>query len=60
MVLVHLTDSGAGALEDYRARVRELLGSYLADIPDQQVDALAAATDVIAQLVSLLQERHAR
>ena len=60
VVLVHLTDSGAGALEDYRARVRELLGSYLADIPDQQVDALAAATDAIAQLVSLLQVRHAR
>jgi DNA-binding MarR family transcriptional regulator len=29
VVLVHLTDSGAGALEDYRVCVRELLGSYL-------------------------------
>jgi DNA-binding MarR family transcriptional regulator len=60
VVLVHLTDSGALALEDYRARVRELLGSYLAEIPDQQVEALAAATDALAQLVALLQPRHVR
>jgi DNA-binding MarR family transcriptional regulator len=60
VVLVHLTDSGAGALKDYRARVRELLGSYLAAIPDQQVEALAAATDALAQLVALLQEQHVR
>jgi DNA-binding MarR family transcriptional regulator len=60
VVLVHLTDSGAGALKDYRARVRELLGSYLAAIPDQQVEALAAATDALAELVALLQEQHVR
>jgi hypothetical protein len=60
VVLVHLTDSGAMALEDYRARARELLGSYLAEIPDEQVEALAAATDALAQLVALLQQRHAR
>jgi hypothetical protein len=48
------------ALEDYRARARELLGSYLAEIPDEQVEALAAATDALAQLVALLQQRHAR
>jgi DNA-binding MarR family transcriptional regulator len=60
VVLVHLTDSGAMALGDYRARARELLGSYLAEIPDEQVEALAAATDALAQLVALLQQRHAR
>jgi DNA-binding MarR family transcriptional regulator len=60
VVLVHLTDSGAVALEDYRARVRELLGSYLAEIPDEQVEALAGATDALAQLVALLQQPHAR
>jgi DNA-binding MarR family transcriptional regulator len=58
VVLVHLTDSGTVALEDYRARARELLGSYLAEIPDEQVQALAAATDAVAQLVTLLQQRH--
>jgi DNA-binding MarR family transcriptional regulator len=56
VVLVHLTDSGAAALEDYRARVRELLGRNLAEIPDEQVEALAAATDALALLVALLQQ----
>jgi DNA-binding MarR family transcriptional regulator len=60
VVLVHLTDGGAVALEDYRARVRELLGSYLAEIPDEQVQALAAATDALDQLVALLQQPPAR
>jgi DNA-binding MarR family transcriptional regulator len=60
VVLVHLTDSGAAALEDYRARARELLGIYLAEIPDEQVEALAGATEALAQLVALLQQRHTR
>jgi DNA-binding MarR family transcriptional regulator len=60
VVLVHLTDSGAVALKDYRARVREVLGSYLAEIPDEQIEELAAATDALAQLVALLQPRHVR
>jgi DNA-binding MarR family transcriptional regulator len=60
VVLVHLTDIGAAALDDYRVRARELLGSYLAEIPDEQVEKLAAATDALAQLVGLLQQRHTR
>jgi DNA-binding MarR family transcriptional regulator len=60
VVLVHLTEGGAVALEDYRARIRELLGSYLAEIPDEQVEALAAATDALTQLVALLQPLHVR
>src|ERR1700677_2529644 len=49
VVLVHLTDSGAVALADYLARVRELLGTYLTEIPDEQVEALAGATEALAQ-----------
>jgi DNA-binding MarR family transcriptional regulator len=60
VVLVDLTDSGAAALENYRARARELLGTYLAEISDEQVEALAGATKALAQLVALLQKRHAR
>ena len=60
VVLVHLTDDGAGALEDYRARARELLGRYLAEIPDEQVEALAEAAEAVSQLVALLQRRHLR
>jgi DNA-binding MarR family transcriptional regulator len=60
VVLVHLTDNGAAALADYLARVRELLGTYLTEIPDEQVEALVAATEALAQLVALLQQRHTR
>jgi DNA-binding MarR family transcriptional regulator len=60
VVLVHLTDSGSVALADYRARIRELLGSYLAEIPDEQVEALANAAEALAHLVALLQQRHVR
>jgi DNA-binding MarR family transcriptional regulator len=60
VVLVQPTDSGAAALEDYRARVRELLGSYLAEIPDEEVGALAGGTDALAQLVALLQRSPGR
>ena len=57
VVLVTLTEAGSIALEDYRVRVRALLGTYLAEIPDEQVQALAAATDALARLIALLQQR---
>lgn len=60
VVVVHLTDSGAAALEGYRARARALLGAYLAEIPDEQVEALVDATVALGQLVALLQPPHAR
>jgi DNA-binding MarR family transcriptional regulator len=60
VVLVHLTDNGAAALADYLARVRKLLGTFLTEIPDEQVEALAGATEALAQLVALLQQRHTR
>ena len=60
VVLVHLTDSGAATLEDYRTRARELLSSYLVEIPDEQVEALAVATEALTQLIALIQQRYAR
>jgi DNA-binding MarR family transcriptional regulator len=57
VVLVNLTDNGSVALEDYRALVRAALGAYLAEMPDERVEALAAATETLAQLVTLLQQR---
>ena len=56
VVLVNLTDAGTAALEDYRAQARAALGAYLATIPDEQVEALVAATEALSQLVTLLQE----
>jgi DNA-binding MarR family transcriptional regulator len=60
VVLVSLTESGNVALEDYRGRLRVVLGGYLAEIADEQVEALAAATETLAQLVGILQQRPAR
>jgi DNA-binding MarR family transcriptional regulator len=57
VVLVDLTESGRAALEAYRERVTEALGEYLAEISDEQVDQLAAATETLAQLVTLLQQQ---
>jgi DNA-binding MarR family transcriptional regulator len=57
VVLVNLTEAGSVALEDYRAQARATLSAYLAEIPDEQVEALAAATETLAQLVTLLQQK---
>ena len=57
VVLVNLTKAGSAALEDYRSRARAMLGTYLSEIPDEQVEALAAATDALTQLIALLQQR---
>ena len=57
VVLVNLTESGNVALEEYRQRLRAVLGWYLAEISDEQVDALATATETLAQLIDVLQQR---
>jgi hypothetical protein len=48
-------EAGTVALEDYRAQARAVLGAYVAEMPDEQVEALAAATETLADLVTLLQ-----
>jgi DNA-binding MarR family transcriptional regulator len=55
VVLVNLTEAGSVALDDYRAQARAALGAYVAEMPDEQVEALAAATETLADLVTLLQ-----
>jgi DNA-binding MarR family transcriptional regulator len=59
VVLVDLTETGRAAVEDLRAQASAALATCLAEMPDDQVEALAAATETLAQLVTLLQE-HAR
>ena len=56
VVLVNLTEAGSVMLEDFRSRVHAMLGTCLAEIPDEQVDALAAATDALTQLIALLRD----
>jgi len=60
VVLVDLTESGSAALEEFRARLRAVVGGYLAEISDEQVEALAAATETLAHLVDALQQRPTR
>jgi DNA-binding MarR family transcriptional regulator len=60
VVLVSLTESGNAALEDYRGKLRAVLGGHLTGISDEQVEALAAATETLSQLVDVLQLRPAQ
>src|SRR4029077_9722437 len=60
VVFVDLTEGGNVALEDYRGRLRAVLGGDLAEIADEQVAALATATETLAQLVDVLQQPPAR
>ena len=60
VVLVTLTEAGSAALEDYRVRARAVLGTYLAEISDEEIQALAAATDALARLIALIQQRPVR
>jgi|1185.fasta_scaffold1354739_1 DNA-binding MarR family transcriptional regulator len=57
VVLVELTEAGVAAVADLRAQASAALGACLAEMPDEQVDALAAATETLTQFVALLQQR---
>jgi DNA-binding MarR family transcriptional regulator len=57
VVLVALTEAGVAAVEDFRAQASAALGTCLVEMPDEQVEALAAATETITQLVTLMQQR---
>ncbi len=55
VVLVTLTAVGSATLADYRAQASTALGAHLAEMPDGEVEALAAATESLAQLITHLQ-----
>jgi len=55
VVLVSLTEAGAAALDDFRARASAALGAHLAELADAEVESLAAATETLGRLVALLQ-----
>jgi len=57
VVLVTLTEAGRTAVEDFRAQASAALARCLTEMPDEQVDALAAATETLTRLVTLLQQR---
>jgi DNA-binding MarR family transcriptional regulator len=55
VVLVYLAEAGRTALRAFRAQVGAALQEYLAETSDEQIEALAAATDTLATLVAILQ-----
>jgi DNA-binding MarR family transcriptional regulator len=56
VVVVRLTDAGQASLDDYRGQASAALGRYLAEMTDVQIEQLAAATEALAQLVTVLQQ----
>ena len=56
VVLVSLTDAGTAALDDFRSRASAALAAHLAELPDADVESLAAATETLGRLVALLQQ----
>ncbi len=60
VVIVRLTRSGATALEDFRSQMRAALRAYLDELPDTQIEALAAAADALGDLIDALQPRSSR
>jgi DNA-binding MarR family transcriptional regulator len=54
VVLVRLTEDGAAALAGFRAKAIAALRGHLDELPDEQLDALVAATDALQALVDHL------
>jgi DNA-binding MarR family transcriptional regulator len=56
VVMVSLTEAGSAALVEFRARASAALRVHLAEMSDEQVEALGTATETLAQLVTCLQQ----
>ena len=56
VVLVSLTDAGVTALDGFRRRASAALGALLVELPDDEIESLAAATETMGELVTLLQQ----
>lgn len=55
VVMVSRTAAGAAIFEEFRARAAAVLGEYLGDLGDDQVAALAFASETLGTLIGLLQ-----
>lgn len=56
VVLVRLTEAGAAAFDEFRCRASAALGAHLVELPDAEIESLAAATETMGRLVALLQQ----
>ena len=57
VVNVHITDAGRRTSEQGRARFQAVLASLLADLSDEDLECLRAATEMLGGLAEALQER---
>ena len=57
MVIVNITKAGRAAAEAFRAQFLAALRTDLADLPDEQLAALSAATETLGSFVDVLQQR---
>jgi DNA-binding MarR family transcriptional regulator len=55
VVLVSITEDGERAFDDFRAQFSAALRSHLSDMTDNQVAALATATESLGSLIAVLQ-----
>ncbi len=55
VVVVSLTEAGAVAFDGYRSQATIALSRYLDHMSDEEIDALATATETFAELAGLLQ-----
>ena len=57
VVLVRRTEAGAQALAAFRAQAGQVLEGCLEQMPEDQVEALAASVQALDALIALLQQR---
>ncbi|MDQ6806069.1 MAG: MarR family transcriptional regulator [Actinomycetota bacterium] len=55
VVIVSVTDPGRAALAEFRVEAQTALRCYLAEMSDEQVDALSTTADALQALIVLLQ-----
>jgi DNA-binding MarR family transcriptional regulator len=60
VVIVRITEAGAAAHADYRALIGTTMRGYLAQMSDQQVQALAEGAAALDALIDLIQDAGAR
>jgi DNA-binding MarR family transcriptional regulator len=57
VVNVHITDAGRHTIQQGRARLQAILASLLADLSDDDLECLRAASHTLGELAEALQER---
>lgn len=54
--VIHITDAGLAALDDWRAQLRSALMPFFADLPDEDWDVLTRASEILTSRIRSIQE----